>query len=78
MKAAMGAVEMTEETMRLLTRGELMRYTEFQLDEAFRQNRNALFLLPVGSLERQTAENNLANIHYEQFRRARGPGGRGR
>jgi hypothetical protein len=78
MKAAIGAVEMTEETMRLLTRGELMRYTEFQLDEAFRQNTNALFTLPIGSLERQTAENNLDNIRCEQFRRARGPGGRGR
>jgi hypothetical protein len=64
-----------EETMRLLMRSELMRSTPVQLAELSKQISDALPDLSEGSIERDDALTNLANIRCEQFRRAMSPRG---
>lgn len=75
MKAAIGAVETTEEIMRLLARSELVRYTHEELADALKRNLDAVRELPEGSIERENANANVENVRRELFRRTLMPRG---
>jgi hypothetical protein len=68
-KAAIGAVETMEETMRVLTLNELMRLTRIELCALAAQIANALGDFPEGSIERLNAQINLRNIRSVLARR---------
>jgi hypothetical protein len=68
-KAAMGAAEKMEETMRLLTYFELTRCTKPQLWDLYYQMLRALPGLPQGSPERANAMLNLQHIRLFLARR---------
>jgi hypothetical protein len=68
-KAAIGAVETMEETMRVLTLTELMRLTRIELCALAAQVTNALADYPEGSPEREAAQTNLRNIRSALARR---------
>ena len=68
-KAAIGAVETMEETMRVLTLTELMRLTRIELCALAAQVTNALADYPEGSAERNNALTNLRNIRSALARR---------
>lgn len=72
-KAAIGAVETMEETMRVLTLNELMRLTRTELCGLAAQITNALVELPEGSTERLNAQINLRNIRSVLARRDLSP-----
>jgi len=61
-KAAIGAVETMEETMRVLTINELMRLTRIELCALAAQIIAALPTFPEGSPQRTAAYINLRNI----------------
>jgi hypothetical protein len=61
-KAAIGAVETMEETMRVHTITELMRLTRTKLCALAAQIAGALAGFPEGSAERLNAQLNLRNI----------------
>ena len=61
-KAAIGAVEMMEETMRVLTLIELMRLSKIELCDMAARITNTLPDLPEGSPEQAAAVINLRNI----------------
>ena len=71
-KAAIGAVEMMEETMRVLAHTELMRLTRIELFALVARMTTALSEFPEGSYEHVTAHINLWNIRRE-LARQRGP-----
>jgi hypothetical protein len=71
-KAAIGAVETMEETMRVLTQTELMRLTRIELFALVARMTTALSEFPEGSYEHATAYINLSNIRRE-LARQRGP-----
>jgi hypothetical protein len=68
-KAAIGAVEMMEETMRVLTIIELMRLSKIELCDLAARITNAFPDLPEGSPERAAAVINLRNIRTMLARR---------
>jgi hypothetical protein len=68
-KAAIGAVETMEETMRLLTLTELMRLTRIELCDLLNRITIALPQFPEGSVERANADLNLGNIRRVLARR---------
>jgi hypothetical protein len=68
-KAAIGAVEMMEETMRVLTITELMRLTRIELCDLLNRITIALPNYPAESLERGSALINLRNIRSVLARR---------
>ena len=68
-KAAIGAVETMEETMRVLTLNELMRLTRIELCALAGQMAKALTEFPEGSTERLNAQINLRNIRSVLARR---------
>jgi hypothetical protein len=68
-KAAIGAVETMEETMRVLTLNELMRLTRIELFALAAQITNALAEIPEDSTERLNALINLRNIRSIVARR---------
>jgi hypothetical protein len=68
-KAAIGAVETMEETMRVLTLTELMRLTRIELCALAAQMTTALTEFPEGSTERLNAQINLRNIRAVLARR---------
>jgi hypothetical protein len=68
-KAAIGAVEMMEETMRVLTITELMRLSKIELCDLAARITNAFPDLPEGSTERDNAVINLRNIRSVLGRR---------
>jgi hypothetical protein len=68
-KAAIGAVETMEETMRLLTLIELMRLTRIELCALAAQITNALPGYPEGLPEREAAHISLRNIRWALARR---------
>jgi hypothetical protein len=68
-KAAIGAVETMEETMRVLTLTDLMRLTRIELCALAAQITNALGDFPEGSPERLNAQINLRNIRAVLARR---------
>jgi hypothetical protein len=68
-KAAIGAVETMEETMRVLTFNELMRLTRITLCALAAQITNVLADFPEGSTERLNAQINLRNIRAVLARR---------
>ena len=68
-KAAIGAVETMEETMRVLTLTELMRLTRIELCALAAQMTKALTEFPEGSTERLNAQINLRNIRAVLARR---------
>jgi hypothetical protein len=68
-KAANGAVETMEETMRILTIIELMRLTRTELCQLARQITSELPNYPEGSPERANALTNLRNIRFALARR---------
>lgn len=68
-KAAIGAVETMEETMRVLTLNELMRLTRTELFTLTARMTTALSEFPEGSYEYATAYINLRNIRGVLARR---------
>jgi hypothetical protein len=68
-KAAIGAVEMMEETMRVLTINELMRLTRIELCDLLAKITAALPTFREGSPQRTTAYINLRNIRAVLARR---------
>lgn len=68
-KAAIGAVETMEETMRVLTLTELMRLTRTELFALAARMTTALSEFPEGSYEYATAYINLWNIRRALARR---------
>jgi hypothetical protein len=68
-KAAIGAVEKMEETMRVLTLFELMRLSKIELCDLVARITNAFPDLPEGSPERAAAVINLGNIRTMRARR---------
>jgi hypothetical protein len=68
-KAAIGAVEKMEETMKLLTITELMRLSKIELCDLAARITNAFPDLPEGSPERSNAVENLRNIRSMLARR---------
>ena len=68
-KAAIGAVEMMEETMRVLTIIELMRMAKIELCDLAARITNLLPDFPEGSYERAAAVVNLRNIRAILARR---------
>src|ERR1700680_2495620 len=68
-KAAIGAVETMEKTMRVLTLTELMRLTRIELCALAAQVTNALAAFPEGSPERLNAQISLRNIRWALARR---------
>jgi hypothetical protein len=72
-KAAIGAVETMEETMRVYTINELMRLIRTELCAFAAQITHALAELPEGSTERLNALINLRNIRRVMMRRDLSP-----
>jgi hypothetical protein len=68
-KAAIGAVEMMEETMRVLTLIELMRLSKIELCNLAARITNAFPDFAEGSPERAAAVTNLRNIRTVLARR---------
>jgi hypothetical protein len=68
-KAAIGAVEMMEETMRVLTLTELMRLSKIELCDLAARITDAFPDFPEGSAERDNAVTNLRNIRTILARR---------
>ena len=68
-KAAIGAVETMEETMRVLTLTELMRLTRTELFALAARMTTALSEFPEGSYEYAAAYVNLRNIRAALARR---------
>jgi hypothetical protein len=68
-KAAIGAVETMEETMRVLTLTELMRLSKIELCDLAARITNAFPNFPEGSDERTAAVINLRNIRTVLARR---------
>jgi hypothetical protein len=68
-KAAIGAAETMEETMRVLTLTELMRLSKIELCDLLARITNAFPDLPEGSIEWQNAVMNLGNIRRVLARR---------
>src|SRR5258708_1627804 len=68
-KAAIGAVEMMEETMRVLTIAELVRLSKIELCDLAARITNALPDFPEGSPEVENARLNLRNIRFVLARR---------
>ncbi len=68
-KAAISAVEMMEETMRVLTLTELMRLSKIELCDLAARITNALRDLPEGSPAQAAAVINLRNIRTVLARR---------
>jgi hypothetical protein len=68
-KAAIGAVGMMEETMRVLTIAELMHLTRIELFDLVNRITNELPTFPEGSPERANALITLRNIRYILARR---------
>jgi hypothetical protein len=68
-KAAIGAVDIMEETMRVLTLMELMRLSKIELCDLAARITNAFPDLPEGSAERSAAVTNLGNIRIMLARR---------
>ncbi|MDA9426230.1 hypothetical protein XH97_29530 [Bradyrhizobium sp. CCBAU 53380] len=68
-KAAIGAVETMEETMRVLTPNELMRLTRTELCALAARMTAALTEFPEGSYEYAAAHINLRNIRSMLARR---------
>ena len=68
-KAAIGAVETMEETMRVLTLNELMRMTRTELCGLMAEMTKAMTEFPEGSTERLNAQVNLRNIRSVLARR---------
>ena len=64
-KAAIGAVERMEETMRVLTLIELMRLSKIELCDLAAHITNAFPNFPEGSAERVAAVTNLHNIRAD-------------
>lgn len=62
MKAAMVAAESKEENMRILTQGELSRFTRIELMALLRRIAGEVPGLPEGSIELRNAHANLHNI----------------
>jgi hypothetical protein len=72
-KAAIGAVETMEETMRVLTLTELMRLTRMELCELIRKITTDLPSYVEGSPARHNALITLQNIRYVLGRRDLSP-----
>ena len=72
-KAAIGAVETMEETMRVLTPTELMRLTRTELFSLAARMITALSEFTEGSYEHATAHINLRNIRTALTRRDLAP-----
>ena len=68
-KAAIGAVEKMEETMRVLTIIELMRLSKIELCDLAARITNTFPDFPEGSAERVAAVTNLRNIRIMLARR---------
>lgn len=68
-KAAIGAVEMMEETMRILSITELERLSKIELCDLAARITNAFPDFPEGSTERANAVMNLRNIRTMLSRR---------
>jgi hypothetical protein len=68
-KAAIGAVETMEETMRVLTLNELMRLTRTELCGLAAEMTRTLAEFPEDSTERLNAQINLRNIRSVLARR---------
>ena len=68
-KAAIGAVEKMEETMRILSIIELMRLSKIELCDLAARITNAFPDLPEGSPERTAAVTNLSDIRTMLARR---------
>jgi len=68
-KAAIGAVEMMEETMRVLSITELMRMAKIELCDLAARITNVLLDFPEGSSEREAAHINLRRIRRVLARR---------
>jgi hypothetical protein len=68
-KAAIGAVEMMEEAMRVLTIIELMRLSKIELCDLAAKITNALPDLPDGSSDRANVAETLSNIRLILARR---------
>ena len=68
-KAAIGAVETMEETMRILTLNELMRLTRTELCALAAEMTNALTEFPEDPSARINAQINLRNIRTVLARR---------
>jgi hypothetical protein len=67
-RAAIGAVETMEDTMRVLTPNELMRLTRTELFALAARMTTVLSEFPEGSYEHATAYINLSNIRRELVR----------